>query len=304
VGLAPGEAKRIRVDGAAVERLVEAAGRPLVSVFLPDRLELVKGPPSVRRAHLDQLVAAMWPTRVATRRAYAQALAQRNALVARVRAGVASAGSLGTWDVHLARHGIALMADRAAASEAVAGRFAQLGGELGLESDLELAYRPRSRATEPEALAGELAERLETDLARGFTTHGPHRDELALRHAGRDLRAYGSQGQQRLALLALLLAEREALSEQRGVVPLMLLDDVMSELDQDRRRALVDRLRASGGQAVISTTDLDHVPGGRDAGVARIGVVGGRVLQEASRMTPRPPNQASPDGERAVRRRA
>jgi DNA replication and repair protein RecF len=282
VGLAPGDAKRIRVDGAPVERLLDVNARPLVSVFLPDRLELVKGPPSVRRAHLDQFVAAMWPTRVATRRAYSQTLAQRNALVARIRAGGGSAESIRTWDVQLARQGIALMADRAAATEAVASRFSELGTELGIDADLDLSYRPRSRATEPEVLADELAERLESDLARGFTTHGPHRDELALRRDGRDLRAFGSQGQQRLALLALLLAEREALSEQRGVVPLMLLDDVMSELDQDRRRALVDRLRESGGQAVISTTDLDHVPGGRDAGVARIGVAAGRILQEAA----------------------
>jgi DNA replication and repair protein RecF len=282
VGLAPGEPKRIRVDGAPVERLLEVSGRPLVSVFLPDRLELVKGPPSVRRAHLDQFVAAVWPTRVATRRAYAQALAQRNALVARLRAGGGSAESLRSWDMQLARHGIGLMADRAAATEAVAARFAQLGAELGIDAELELAYRPRSRATDPEVLAGELAERVDTDLARGFTTHGPHRDELALRRDGRDLRAFGSQGQQRLALLALLLAEREALAEHRGLVPLMLLDDVMSELDRDRRSALVERLRASGGQAVISTTDLDHVPGGRDADIARVVVAGGTLLQEAA----------------------
>jgi DNA replication and repair protein RecF len=282
VGLAPGEAKRIKVDGAPVDRLVEVTGRPLVSVFLPDRLELVKGPPAVRRAHLDQFVAAMWPTRVATRRAYAQALAQRNALVARLRAGGGASEWLHAWDMQLARRGIALMSDRAAAAETIAGRFAELGKELGIEAPLELAYRPRARATEPEALAEELAERLETDLARGFTSHGPHRDELALRRAGRDLRAYGSQGQQRLALLALLLAEREALAEQRGVVPLMLLDDVMSELDQQRRHALVERLRAGGGQAVISTTDLDHVPGARDADVSRIVVAAGRILQEAA----------------------
>jgi DNA replication and repair protein RecF len=281
VGLAPGEAKRIRVDGAPVERLVEVAGRPLVSVFLPDRLELVKGPPAVRRAHLDQFVAALWPTRVATRRAYAQALAQRNALVARLREGGGAEESLRSWDMQLARHGIALMADRRAAAEAICDRFAQLGEELGVGEELELSYRPRSSATAPEELAEELGARLETDLSRGFTSHGPHRDELALRRGGRELRAYGSQGQQRLALLALLLAEREALAEQRGVVPLLLLDDVMSELDRQRRGALVELLRASGGQAVISTTDLEHVPGGRDADVARIAVAGGRILREA-----------------------
>src|SRR5207253_3725759 len=84
VGFQPGEPKRLRADGAPVERLVDVAARPLVSVFLPDRLELVKGAPALRRAHLDQLVAATWPARAATRRAYTQALAQRNALLARV----------------------------------------------------------------------------------------------------------------------------------------------------------------------------------------------------------------------------
>src|SRR5947199_2747807 len=112
VGFTPGEPKRMRVDGAAVERLLDASARPLVSVFLPDRLELIKGPPAVRRAHLDQVVAALWPARSGTRRAYSQALAQRNALISRIRTGRASRGSLRSWDAQLARHGIALMGDR------------------------------------------------------------------------------------------------------------------------------------------------------------------------------------------------
>jgi DNA replication and repair protein RecF len=99
--------------------------------------------------------------------------------------------------------------------------------------------------------------------------------------AGRDLRAYGSQGQQRLALLALLLAERDAIASTRATPPVMLLDDVMSELDRDRRRELVDLLRAGAGQAVITTTDLDHVPGATEPGVTRVAVVEGRLLQEA-----------------------
>ena len=87
VGFSPGEPKRMTVDGAQVERLLDVPQRPLVSVFLPDRLELIKGVPALRRAHLDQFVTALWPARAATRRAYAQALAQRNALIARLRAG-------------------------------------------------------------------------------------------------------------------------------------------------------------------------------------------------------------------------
>ncbi len=281
VGFAPGEPKRLRVDGAVVERLIDAPVRPLVSVFLPDRLELVKGPPALRRAHLDQLVAALWPARVENRRAYGQALAQRNALIGRVRAGRASAASLSTWDAQLARHGVALMADRAGAAESIADGCGELGAALGLNADLSVSYRPRSTATEPTQLAEELAARIGGDLERGFTGHGPHRDELAVALGGRDLRAYGSQGQQRIALLALLLAEREAIAQRRGAVPVMLLDDVMSELDQVRRRALIDLLRGGPGQSVITTTDLEHVPGASEDGVARLSVADGAVLEEA-----------------------
>jgi len=84
VGFEPGQPKRMRVDGANVERMLDVSDRPLVSVFLPDRLELIKGAPSLRRAHLDQFVAALWPARTAARRVYAQALAQRNALISRL----------------------------------------------------------------------------------------------------------------------------------------------------------------------------------------------------------------------------
>src|SRR3712207_64898 len=94
VGFQPGEAKRLRVDGAAVDRLTDSSARPLVAVFLPDRLELVSGAPSLRRAHLDQVVAALWPARTGTRRAYAAALAQRNALLSSIRGGRASRASL------------------------------------------------------------------------------------------------------------------------------------------------------------------------------------------------------------------
>src|SRR3954447_13025751 len=132
VGFAPGDAKRFKVDGAPVERLLDAPVRPLVSVFLPDRLELVKGPPAPRRSHLDALVAALWPARAATRRAYAQALAQRNALLARLRAGHGSRGSLGAWDFELARHAIALRDDRARAVALLDARFASVAADLGL----------------------------------------------------------------------------------------------------------------------------------------------------------------------------
>jgi DNA replication and repair protein RecF len=280
VALVPGEPKRMKVDSTSVDRLLDVELRPLVSVFLPDRLELIKGPPALRRAHLDQFVAALWPARVSTRRAYAQALAQRNALISQLRAGRGSRSLLSTWDQQLAAYGVALMADRRLAVEAIVERFARLAGELGLEAAPALTYRPRSQATMAAELAEELAQRVDSDLERGFTGHGPHRDDLLLAHQGRDLRPYGSQGQQRLALLALLLAEREALASHRDAPPLMLLDDVMSELDGDRRQALTTLLRQNG-QSVITTTDLDHVPGAWEDGVARIAVADAQLLQEA-----------------------
>jgi DNA replication and repair protein RecF len=281
VGFTPGEPKRIRVDGASVERLLDVAARPLVGVFLPDRLELIKGAPALRRAHTDQLVAALWPARIGTRRAYAQALVQRNALISQIRSGRSSAGSLPGWDRQLAESGMRLMADRAAAVETVAERFTDLAVQLGLGEEALLRYRPRSRAESTDELAGELAGHLESDLERGFTGHGPHRDDLLLTHGGLDLRSYGSQGQQRLALLALLLAERDSIGARRDAPPVMLLDDVMSELDGVRRAALAELLRR-GGQAVITTTDLEHVPGALEDDVARIAVSEARLLEESA----------------------
>ena len=126
VGFQPGEPKRLRADGAPVEKLTDVRSRPLVSVFLPDRLELVTGAPALRRAHLDQVVAALRPARAATRRAYSAALAQRNALIAAIRAGRSGRGTLPAWDAELARHGIALMRDRAEVVEALRPRAAEL----------------------------------------------------------------------------------------------------------------------------------------------------------------------------------
>lgn len=282
---ATGEPKRMWVDGAPVERLLEVSERPLVSVFLPDRLELVKGAPSLRRAHLDQFVGALWPVRIAARRAYAQTLAQRNALLGRIRSGLATRDSLTSWDAQLARHGIALMEDRRAATATVAGPFARCCAELGLDGEPALAYRPRSRASDAEQLRAELFDRVDSDLERGFSGHGPHRDELRIEREGHELRAYGSQGQQRLALLAMLLAEREAIAARRQTPPVMLLDDVMSELDQPHRRALVDLLLATGGQSVVTATELEQVPGAADASVTRLAVSAGRVSGEAIALT-------------------
>src|ERR1700730_16806122 len=129
VGFEPGEPKRMTSDGAPIERLTDAPHRPLASVFSQDRLELVKGQAGLRRAHLDQLVAALWPSRAATRRAYHAALAQRHALLARVRSGRSAGDALTSWNMTLAEAGVQLAADRAAASARIEDAFARHAGE-------------------------------------------------------------------------------------------------------------------------------------------------------------------------------
>jgi DNA replication and repair protein RecF len=272
--------KRMSADGANVERLLDVEFRPLIGVFEPDRLELIKGAPAARRAHLDQLVAGIWPLRAAQRREYSRVLAQRNALLARIRAGRASQATLAAWDRELAVAAIAVREHREAAVELLRNPFRERAAQLGLSGEALLSYKPRSRAIDVEAFVAELQDRLPSDLERGFSGHGPHRDELAVLRDGRELRSYGSQGEQRLALLALLLAERTVLEQERGRTPLMLLDDVMSELDAERRELLAGEL-SRGGQSVIATTDLAHVPGGGEAHVTRLRVSTGTILQEA-----------------------
>ena len=242
------------------------------------------GAPSARRAHLDQLVAALWPARAATRAAYSRALAQRNALLARIRAGASGASALDAWDAELARQGIRLMADRAEAVDGLRAPFAELGERLGLPGSAVIRYRPRSAAADEDCLAAELAERRSADLERGFTAHGPHRDELQLLLGDAALRPYGSQGQQRTALLALLFAERRLLAERRDRAPLMLLDDVMSELDTERRELLAGLLR-SGGQAVVTATEAEHVPGAAEHELVSVrsgSLAGGPSLAESA----------------------
>lgn len=282
VALAPGDGKRLQADGATVQRLVDVPTRPLVSVFLPDRLELIKGAPGLRRAHLDALVTALWPARAATRRDYAHALAQRNALLLRIRSGRAAQNSLHAWDLELATHGIALRDNRAQAAALLCAPFAAHAEALGLAGQVTLAYRPRSEAESPERLAEEMRERLAGDLQRGYTGHGPHRDDISFSRDGRELRAYGSQGEQRLALLALLLAERDVIAGQRDHAPLMLLDDVMSELDPERRERLAAELAGGAGQSVITTTDPALVPVTAGTPVTQIAIAGGGVLSAAA----------------------
>jgi DNA replication and repair protein RecF len=255
--IATGEGRRHLLEGRPLNG--DLARRPAVAVFMPDRLGLVKGPPGGRRAHLDRLVAALWPARAANRLRFGRALAQRNALLARIRRGQASSDSLDAWDLELAGEAIGVLQARAAAVERLAGPFSRAAAELGLPGTARIRYIPRSEARTPDAFAAELRKRRATDIERCRTTHGPHLDEVELSLRDRSLRRYGSQGEQRTALLCLLFAERDLLLTERGTTPLVLLDDVMSELDPERRELLAERL-AVGGQVLITATHLGQLP--------------------------------------------
>ena len=251
------EGRRHLLDGNPADPATIARARPPVAVFAPDRLTLVKGPPAERRAHLDGFVAARWPARAELRKRFGQAVAQRNALLSRLAAGFGSPADLVVWDNGFAAAAAPLIEARSEAVSELAGPFANAAAELGLE-DAELLYAPRAAGTAEEIRAG-LEERREQDTRLGRSSWGPHLDELKLTRGGKSLRRFGSQGQQRSALLALLFAEREALLEARRVVPLLLLDDVMSELDPGRRERLVGRL-SDGGQVLITAADEESVP--------------------------------------------
>jgi DNA replication and repair protein RecF len=251
------EGRRHLLDGSPADPATIGRSRPPVAVFAPDRLTLVKGPPAERRAHLDGFVAARWPARAELRKRYGQAVAQRNALLSRLAAGYGSPADLRIWDAGLADAAAPLIEARAEAIAELAGPFAAAAGELGLvEGALE--YAPRAAGSVEEIRQG-LEERRDQDIRMGRSSWGPHLDELKLTTAGRSLRRFGSQGQQRAALLALLFAEREALLRARRVTPLLLLDDVMSELDPGRRERLVARLE-DGGQVLITAADEESVP--------------------------------------------
>jgi DNA replication and repair protein RecF len=250
------EGRRHLLDGGPADPATLARNRPPVAVFAPDRLSLIKGPPSERRAHLDGFVAARWPARAELRKRYGQVLAQRNALLSRLAGGFGGASELEVWDASLADAALPLVAARDEAVAELSVPFAAAASELGLEGEASLEYAPRAPAAEFRA---GLEEHREQDLRMGRSSWGPHLDELKLAASGRSLRRYGSQGQQRAALLALLFAEREVLLMARRVTPLLLLDDVMSELDPGRRERLVRRLD-DGGQALITAADEDSLP--------------------------------------------
>jgi DNA replication and repair protein RecF len=248
VKLAAGSAKVAEVDGSRLPSAESLRRRFSAIVFTPDRLTVVKGPPATRRAYFDRVLGRLHPARADVPQEYAVALAQRNAALRRVQLGLSGRDAVAPWTERVAVLGAALVAAREDALTTLSEPFAARAAELGLP-EASLLYE-----ADPPTVAA-LESRLEGDLRRGATSLGPHLDDVRIAAGTRDLRSFGSQGEQRLALLSLLLAEAELLPSQ----PLLLLDDVLSELDAGRRRILAERV-GTMEQAVLTATQRAALP--------------------------------------------
>jgi DNA replication and repair protein RecF len=241
------EGKRAKLNGAQLSAAEQLRTEVATLVFTPDRLSVVKGGPAVRRAYFDRTLGRLSPARATLAVEYGAAVAQRNAALRRVAGGFSSQEALTPWTERVAELGRLLVEARTETIAFLAPGFAERAEELGLLA-ARLVYDGEPPTVE------RLEQRLARDLERGTTGVGPHLDDVQLLSAERDLRSFGSQGEQRLTVLALLLAEAELIGERRGYAPLLLLDDVLSELDPSRRRVLAERVATTGQTLVTSTT--------------------------------------------------
>jgi DNA replication and repair protein RecF len=248
----PQQGKRAKLNGAPLRSTEQLRSEVSTLVFTPDRLAVVKGGPAARRAYFDRSLSRLLPARAPLPVEYAAAVGQRNAALRRASGGLGTRAAIEPWTHQVASLGTALVLARRDAIALLAPVFAERADELGLaEATLDYTGEPPTVA--------ELDARLDRDVERGVTGAGPHLDDVTVRSGSRELRGFGSQGEQRLAVLSLLLAEAEVLRELRNVPPLVLLDDVLSELDATRRRALAERIGLVG-QTIVTATGADALP--------------------------------------------
>ena len=253
ISLSTTEAKRATLNGAGLQAAEQLRREVETLVFTPDRLAIVKGGPAARRAYFDRALGRLQPARAALSAEYGGAVAQRNAALRRVAGGLSSRDAIAPWTARVASLGAELVVAREEVLTLLRPRFVERAAELGL-ANASLVYEGDTPSPE------RLDARLSRDLERGATSLGPHLDDIRIAASERDLRNYGSQGEQRLTVLSLVLAEAELLADQRGAPPLLLLDDVLSELDSDRRRTLVAQV-AKVGQTLVTATQRSALPG-------------------------------------------
>ncbi len=253
-----GRRKKVTLDGAEVTKLAHAVGAVTAVVFAPADRAIVDGGPAGRRRYLDVLLSLSEPGYLTHLAAMRNALRQRNAALRRGRAGDAQA-----FDEPFAAAAAEVAAVRHRWTHGWRERYAALCRGLGEGVVPAMAYRPKHHrpGESPADLRSALAGGLERDLRRGMTTVGPHRDDLELTLGERDLRTYGSAGQQRTAAIALRLLEAETLTRARGAAPIALYDDVFAELDRGRQARLLGLIRETlPGQAIIAAPRDSEVP--------------------------------------------
>lgn len=265
--------RQIKLDGV-VRRAIDVVGQLNVVLFLPEDIDLVGGAPGGRRRYLDVLLCQIDPVYCRTLSRYNRVLAQRNALLKQMREGTVGQAELPYWDEQLSTLGAVVLSRRHEACVALAEHAASYQRQLtaGREA-LALRYESSAAAVamgvatshdttaeaQKDVLAQALKRSLRDDRGRGVTQVGPHRDDLRFEINGHDVTIYGSRGQQRTVALALKLAEVELMAARVGEPPVLLLDDVVSELDRLRSDCLVEALDRAE-QVLLTTTDLHHLP--------------------------------------------
>ena len=273
IGFQRGLGRRLRRDGVPVRSLGEWRAPGAVLVFLPEELRSVKGPPAARRRAVDRLLEGAETGFTETHSSYLAAIAQRNALLRRIRSGLTGVSGLAPWDRACVELGGAVARARFRAITDLSQPFGRWLEALGGGRGGRLALEPSPSTLEGasfDAIEGRLADAIERnrsrDIQAALTLSGPHRDDVWIGAGDHDLRRLGSQGEQRTDVLALLLACRDHLAA-RSALPIMLLDDVLSELDPQRRRLLLEAL-AGQGQAWVTSADPDAAALAEAAGAA------------------------------------
>jgi DNA replication and repair protein RecF len=263
------------VNGVA-RRAAALTGTLRTVLFAPEDMLLVSGSPSLRREALDAIASQRSPSHARELGTYGRALQQRNGLLRMIREEQATRAELRFWDAQLLESGTAVREERlrvlAALDEPLAAAHAEIAPDEAASGRLALTYATNAPQHAGEsvrdALARRLAETAEKEAWNGSTLIGPHRDDLVFEMGGRPLASFASRGQQRTAILAFKLAEVDLLTAIDGRPPLLLLDDVFSELDPDRRAHLVRRITALP-QAFVTTTTLEDIdPALRSIGTA------------------------------------
>lgn len=245
--------RTIEVDGVR-KRAFDLPGRFRVVLFWPDDLGLVKGSPELRRRFLNQMLVQVQPGYARALAGLRRVLEQRNSLLKRISAGEGGEDTLETWNAELVQVSAEIASARARAVLQLQPEAARCHAEIAGGERLEIRYEGP-----PENLAEAVNNSLGEDLRRGTTSVGPHRDDLAILLEGEDARAFGSQGQQRTAVVSLKLAEAALIEGRTNERPVLLLDDVLSELDGERRAALLGEV-GGGGQVVITSVEAGPFP--------------------------------------------